>query len=401
MAESKLPPRPRQVTMAAGVGLVSSVLLVLSLFDALTRIRSVEMRTSIAEFLAEPPGNGLGLTPGGVVEVLRGLVFLNGALAATAAVLAVYVFQRHHGARIGFSIAAGLLLLTSPVTGGALAILVAFAATLLWGRPARDWFAGREPQPAPAPPAPAPPAPAPSDWEPTAPAAPGGDHGESTTGRPGPAAYPFGQQSRSGWPPPAHGAQPSPGTDTGSAGGPARPVGAPDRRPGTVTAAVLLTLISSAVMLVLFLGIIVMLVAAKDTIIETLEQNPGVAGAQIPTQDLLAALWVTSAICAVWALAAITLAVLALRRMNWARITLVVSSVVSGLLALLGGWVGAILTVVAVLTVVLLFTGGANRWYAGRSRAPHPPPGPGPGQLPVSAAAAPQQQQQRKRPQVW
>jgi len=168
-----------------------------------------------------------------------------------------------------------------------------------------------------------------------------------------------------------------------------------------VTAAVLLTLISSAVMLVLFLGIIVMLVAAKKTIIETLEQNPGVADAQIPTQDLLAALWVTSAICAVWTLAAITLAVLALRRMNWARITLVVSSVVTGLLALLGGWVGAILTVVAVLAVVLLFTGGANRWYAGRSQAPHRPRGPDPGQLPVSASAAPQQQQQRKRPQVW
>ncbi|MGI8900798.1 MAG: hypothetical protein ACR2HA_07670, partial [Nocardioides sp.] len=151
MAESKLPPRPRQVTMAAGVGVVSSVLLVFSLFDALTRIRSVEMRTSIAEFLAQPPGNGLGLTPGGVVEVLRGLVFLNGALAATAAVLAVYVFQRHHGARIGFSIAAGGLLVTSPVTGGALAILVAFAATMMWGRPARDWFAGREPQPVPSP----------------------------------------------------------------------------------------------------------------------------------------------------------------------------------------------------------------------------------------------------------
>ena len=108
------------------------------------------MREAVDEFLAEPPGDGLGVSTAWVLDVLHGLVLFNGALAAAAAVLAVYVFQRHRAARIGFSVAAGLLLLTSPFSGGAMAMILAFAAVMLWSRPARDWFAGREPAPAPA-----------------------------------------------------------------------------------------------------------------------------------------------------------------------------------------------------------------------------------------------------------
>lgn len=148
MSAQKAPARPRQVTTAGVLGVVGSVLLVLSLFDAVQRVRSVEMRSAVEEFLSEPPGNGLGVSAGWVLEVLHGMVLVNGALAAVTAVLAVYVIQRHHGARIGFSIAAALLLLTAPLSGGVMAMLVAFAATMLWGQPARDWFAGREPAPA-------------------------------------------------------------------------------------------------------------------------------------------------------------------------------------------------------------------------------------------------------------
>ena len=102
----------------------------------------------LRQLVTEPPGNGLGVSAGWVLEVLHGMVLLNGALAAVTAVLAVYVIQRHHAARIGFSVAAALMLLTAPLSGGVMAMLVAFAATMLWGQPARDWFAGREPAPA-------------------------------------------------------------------------------------------------------------------------------------------------------------------------------------------------------------------------------------------------------------
>ena len=145
MSAQKVTSRPRQVTTAGVLGVVGSVLLVLSLFDAVQRVRSVEMRSSVEEFLSEPPGNGLGVSADWVLQALHVMVLLNGALAAVTAVLAIYVIQRHHAARIGFTVAAALMLLTAPLSGGVMAMLVAFAATMLWGQPARDWFAGREP----------------------------------------------------------------------------------------------------------------------------------------------------------------------------------------------------------------------------------------------------------------
>jgi hypothetical protein len=87
MSESQLA-RPRQVTTAGVMGVVGSALIVLSLFDALQRIRSVEMREAVDRFLAEPPGDGLGVTTAEALDLLHGLVLFNGALAATAAVLA-------------------------------------------------------------------------------------------------------------------------------------------------------------------------------------------------------------------------------------------------------------------------------------------------------------------------
>ncbi|CAN5148717.1 hypothetical protein BH18ACT9_BH18ACT9_18290 [soil metagenome] len=410
--------------MAAGVGLVSSVLLIFSLFDELTRIRSVEMRSAINDFLAGPPGDGLGLTPDGAVELLRGLVFVNGALAAVCAVLAVYVAQRHHVARIGFTVAAVLLLMTSPVTGGALAILVAFAASLLWARPARDWFAGRDPQQAPSRPVPAafqqPPPRTGTSWAPPippadAPATGARDLPSPPSGagaQPAPANYPFGRAPQPGWaapapdhqPQPAAAPAPPPGTAPAGWSAPAATTG---RRPVTVTLAAVLTWVMSGGIALVFAGIVAMLMLGREALLEAVAQNP--EGANLSTQDLLAGLWVLSAICLVWSLGAIVLAVLAFRRLNWARITLVVSAAVAGLLAAAlsavfgGGWVPLTLAAVAAVTVVLLFTGGANRWYADKPRPPHSsggPPAPGqPGHQPPHQPPA--MQEPRKRPQVW
>ncbi|QNN54205.1 hypothetical protein [Nocardioides mesophilus] len=418
MAESNLP-RPRQVTMAAGIGLVASLLLVVSLFDALTRLRSVEMRAAIDDFLAREPGSGLGLDADAVASVLRALVFLDGALAATAAVLAVYVFQRHRAARIGFSVAAGLLLLTSPVTGGALALLVAFAATLLWGRPARDWFAGRAPQPldaatgsrsedgaadgsdhgrqpsADAWPPPRPPVPA-DQWPPVQarPVSRSGEESSPEVRQPPPAAQPFGQRpeeqsapvtSPSGWPPP--GARPSPAGATSSA-----PTAT--GRPGSVVAATVLTFVAAGLTALLFAVVVAGLVLAKDTVVDVIEQNPEVARMDLNTQDVLAALWVLSALILFWCLAAMALAFLTFRRVGWARLLLVVSAVASGLLGLVAFPVGLVVTALAAATVWLLLGRASNAWFAGggTSGPPYPPPpaSPTPGQQPQPYGQQPQ-----------
>ena len=242
MSETTSLPRPREVTTAAVLGLAGCVLLVISLFDAMATLRSIEMREAIEQFLTDPLGRGMGIDAAWVTSALHGLVLVNGALAAVAGVLAVFVLQRHQGARIGFSVAAALLLFTAPLSGGLVAIAVAFAATLLWGRPARDWFAGRQPAPAtpveqPTRPTPPPSAGPPPDagWAPPSPEAPApsaarpsGDDRPGEESQPAPAAYPFGQQRPSTsapWAPPAPGSGepgPVPPPAATRSGGPAR-----------------------------------------------------------------------------------------------------------------------------------------------------------------------------------
>src|SRR6476619_3605253 len=140
--------RPRQVTIAGVMATAACLLLVVSLFDSMATVRSADVRKRIAEELSRPPGNGLGLDPAAVVEMLRALVLVSGALAAAGAVLSIFVLQRHKGARVGLSVIAVLMLFSASFVSGLLPILVAVAASMLWGREARDWFAGRPPRPA-------------------------------------------------------------------------------------------------------------------------------------------------------------------------------------------------------------------------------------------------------------
>ena len=144
--------RPRQVTIAGVMATAACLLLVVSLFDSMAMVRSADVRKRIAEELSRPPGSGLGLDPAAVVEMLRVLVLVSGALAAAGAVLSIFVLQRHKGARVGLSVIAVLMLFSASFVSGLLPILVAVAASMLWGREARDWFAGRPPRPAVKPP---------------------------------------------------------------------------------------------------------------------------------------------------------------------------------------------------------------------------------------------------------
>ncbi len=142
MTEKDKGARPSQVTMAGWVALVGSSLLVLTLFDSVSRLSTLEYRQGIDEFLSTPPGNGLGLSMGEAVEILRVMMLVSASAAAAATVLAVFVLQRHNAARVGFTIMAAALVLTAPVSGGFLGVMIAFAAIMLWTKPARDWFAG-------------------------------------------------------------------------------------------------------------------------------------------------------------------------------------------------------------------------------------------------------------------
>lgn len=390
-------PRPRQVTTAGVMGVAGSALVVLSLFDALQRLRSVEMREAVDQFLAEPPGDGLGVSTGWVLDALHGLVLVNGALAAVAAVFAVYVFQRNQAARVGFSVAAGLLLLTSPLSGGAMAMIVAFAATMLWGRPARDWFAGRQPatqaaagnrQPAPERPDPwALPGSRPDVTQDEQ--LPGRHDGPSAGQRPAAASYPFGSRPDPGWAPPAFDQQPStPVWAVGTAQD-------PDRRPASVAVAAAITWFFAGVSTLMFLLVVLMLMVGQDALVEALRADARFDELDMSVDDLLAAVWVVSAVAIFWSVSAVALAVLAFRRVGWARVALAVSAVMTVLFSVGALPVSLLVIVPAAATVALLFTRSANAWFSRTPRSLEPPPG-GPTTGPAQPPAPPQ-----GKPPVW
>lgn len=425
--------------MAGWVAALASGFTVLTLFESMSQIRSVEVRDSVDEFLSTPPGNGLGLDAGQVVEILRGLMLFSGAAAAAALVLAVYVLQRHRAARIGYTIAAMAVMITAPVSGGFLPVLVGFAAFLLWTKPARDWFDGTsgpveassrtrqrgiamsaqnppEQPDAQTPDAQTPDAQAPGPEQPSRPRMPpAGAPGEQDRplppptqgfGRPTPSAppgdyppagqygQPQGQQPPYGQPPqgqqppgqygqgqqppgsygqghpPAYGQHPQGYQGYQGYPPPYAPVPDPDRRPGTVTAAAWVTWVFSGLTALAMVLTALALVAAQDQIIDQtldqLRQNPSYQNLDVAPADLIAALWVMLSVTLLWCVVAMVLAFFAFRRSNGARITLIVSASVTALFSVLlfASGISLVTLLAGIAVVVLLLSGGANRWYS-------------------------------------
>ena len=135
--------RPRQLTMAAGFVIGGSVFLMLTVFDSLTTLNSIETRDEITRMLNSPTGEGLGITMSQALASMRVGLMVAGACAAATAVLGIYVLKPNRGARLALSILAVPILLTAPLTGGITGALVVVAILMLWTGPARDWFAGR------------------------------------------------------------------------------------------------------------------------------------------------------------------------------------------------------------------------------------------------------------------
>ncbi len=414
------PPRPRQVTVSGIVAAVGCALLLISLFDASSQVRSAEMRRGIAEQLAGR--NDLGLTVADVVDLLRVVVLLSAALAAAGLVMSVFVLRRHRASRVGLSVIAVLLLFSATFVVGLLPVLVAFAAGRLWSREAREWFDDRRPATADAPgegtatsappratwpssPPPAPPttgvappagqpAQSPPAQSPPAQSPPAQSPAQAPPAEPGPPPAPY----AFGTPPPrpdqvsspAVPSQPRTQAQTGAQTGaqtdtrtgaqtqaqPYRswpPAGS--RRPVQVTSAAWLTWVACSLAALMFLLLAVTLTANAGSLVDELQRNPRVSAAGLSEQDIIGALWVGAAVGLFWSLAAIALAVLAFRRVASARIALIVSaglSVPVGLVAVPVGWLNA---AAAVATMVLLLRGDVHRWYAGRDRAPHHPTG--------------------------
>lgn len=140
------------------------------------------------------------------------------------------------------------------------------------------------------------------------------------------------------------------------------------KRPGTVLWACLLTWVFSTLALVGSVGMWAGLQADRDEFVRQIEEQPGFEDVGVSADSFADVIAGGALVVAVLALLAIVFAVLAFRRSRGGRIGLVVTASVGAVISL--GLSLAIVpflwVIVCVVTIVLLFAGGASAWFARR-----------------------------------
>ncbi|MBC9732709.1 hypothetical protein [Nocardioides marmotae] len=367
---SDQPVRPRQATMSAWMIMGGSLFVVLSVFERVSGLTSLETREGVEEFLAVPPGDGLGLETGEVLDVLRVLSMTAGACAAAMAVLGFYVLQRSRSSRVALSLLAVPLFVTGMAVGGFVSSVVAAAVVVLWMQPTRSWFDGTEPPARPERPerggrperaepaervdrnldraadAPAQrPAAEPRAWQ---------GFGTSAAGQP---AQQPGQQPGQHYQPQG---QPWP---------PAGPPAAQDRaRPPGVVWACVLTWVGTG-LAALGMGMAVLAVlAAPEFVTEQVRRSGDLQQGDLSSSAIRDAVLVTGVLVIVWSVLAAVAAAFAWRGAPWARIVLVVSASLASVLCLASVLLGDPLALaplaICVAALLLLARPEARRWFA-------------------------------------
>jgi hypothetical protein len=334
--------------------MAASVMLVLSVFERLAGLRSMESRTSVEKFISEPPGSELGIGLESALTILRTVSMVVAGLATAAAILGWHVLKRSRSARVGLSVLALPLFVCGLITGGFLASVVAASVLMLWLAPSRHWFAGTTPATASGPGSGAGSgearrdATAPKVWPPPLP-----PPGPPATQQPPP--WPS-YAEQSAWTVPPRGSAP------------AAPAAPP--RPGAVVAACTVTWVCCAfTALLAILLVVVLSYDAEGLFAEMHRQNPDLADQGVTDATLQTAAWVTAIVCLVWAVASAVFAVLAFNRVRWAAIALIVGAGAVALLCLAGSLVSPPLAVPGILaaaTAGLMLQPSAQRWLARR-----------------------------------
>lgn len=318
--------RPRQVTLAGWLLMVGSAFVVVLVYQRVAGLHSLETQQAVDRFLSEPPGADLGLSSDTVITLMRTLAMVTGGCAAAAAILGYQVMQRSRAARLAVTVLAVPLFLAGMVTGGFLTSIVAASATILWLQPARSWFDGTAPP-------------------------------ERRTASP--AARPV--------------SAPAPGDPAAPATVPlaAPTVPAPGARPSGVVVACVLTWICTGLTVAALIASAVVLAVSPDEMLDQVHRDsPELAQQGISDDLLIAATYLMIAGVVLWCLAAAVMAVLVLRRVDWARIVLLVSTIAAAALCLLGSVMGAILLVLplaaSALCTGLLLRPETREWFARR-----------------------------------
>lgn len=341
---TKPPPRPREVTWAAWLIMAGSLVVVLTAFERIAGLRSLDARRNVEEFLAEPPGQGLGLSVDRALDLIQVMSMVAGGTAAATGILGFQVLQQSKGARRALAVLSVPLFIGGLAAGGFMASLVVASVVWLYLQPARDWFEGVV---RPDPPA-------------AAPVHRGGPRPMVGFGRP-----PSGTSSES-----------APGSAPGSAVGASvatapstssEPTAVPSRRPAPIVWACSITWAACGLGLLMLGGFIVVLATVPDVFFEELRaQDPNFAGSGLTDAEVVSAGIVTSSLLAIWCVTSIVFAVFAFQRVRWARIALLASASGSTALCLVGSVASVVLVVplvLSVVTVALLVRPGTVSWF--------------------------------------
>ncbi|MEZ5097022.1 MAG: hypothetical protein R2731_13540 [Nocardioides sp.] len=285
MSTTTARPRPPQVTVAGWMLVIASVVLVLTGFEIMDSLHSLDTRRAIEQALSRPPADSLGLDVYDMIALRRWATLVAGGSAAALAILGWFVLRRHRGARVAATVLAVPLLLAGLFIGGFLPAVIATAVVTLWLQPARDWFNGR--------------------WRPDA--------------------------------APRHGIA-SPGVQALPREHPA--AAAPEQARGVpvpVLWACTLTWVFAGLGLVM--GATTLLVVAIDpsaVLAEVHRQAPDLAAQGIGDTWLTRAFWIVGAVLVAWSLAGLVMAALAIARVRWAGTGLLVVCLSSAAVLLLG-----------------------------------------------------------------
>lgn len=322
--------RPGQVTVGGWAVAVASVFLVISVFDSLGALHSVETREQLAETLDSGNFQGLGISVAELLTVKRWALYVTAVAAVFTGVLGFFVLRKDNVARIVLTVGAVPIVLATPFTGSFLAMMVGAGAAVLWSRPARDWFAGRPiTPPGPRRPAPdqrqTPPPPGAAPWVPPTPPASGSPEETGARAFPGWGA-PAGEQAP---PPPTF---PPSGDPAAPPPYPYPPSPVPDlrswadaTRPREVRIACLITWVLTALTAVGYLVLLAYVSIDSDSLVRLVQDSPS-WNARYDEDLIVPAVVIGSVVFLLWCAAAAVVAVFAWRGHPWAWIVLAISA---------------------------------------------------------------------------
>lgn len=344
MSPSDASARPSQVSVAGWAVTVASLVLVLSAFDAHGSLNSLAVRADLTHLIRSGFLKGFGLSLHDALELKRWAIYISAVAAVATGILGVFALKRDRSARIGLSIAAVPVVLAAPFVDGFFGVVIGFGAAALWAPDARDWYAGRPITPRPARDAtpqvsrPVPPA-APRPWLPaTPPHVPGA--------------------------PTALGELPPPVVAP-----PVLPHHVPDQLaplpPRQVRVACVLTWISSGLTAFGCLLLLVWLAVDQQGLLDRLSSDSGLSGTYTDTELVHAAI-AGCIVFMLWCAAASVVAVFAWRGFAWARVLLLISTVLAGIASVLGFPASVIQLVAIGASFGMLLSRPSREWFTTR-----------------------------------